>query len=131
MYYKCYYSHHPLQLTTRDTVHDLLQLPLERPECCYRSCLSVRHKGKRLDEFFEIGSLEDFHDGDTVELVEEPYTQRDVRVHLQRLKDLLLTDAVHQAVVPGGEGLSLSFLAAIALTNPEGLLHGICNNMYC
>ncbi len=74
-----------------------------------------------MDEFFEIGSLEDFHDGDTVELVEEPYTQRDVRVHLQRLKDLLLTDAVHQAVVPGGEGLSLSFLAAIALTNPEGI----------
>ncbi len=74
-----------------------------------------------MDEFYEIGSLEDFHDGDTVELVEEPYTQRDVRVHLQRLKDLLLTDAVHQAVVPGGEGLSLSFLAAIALTNPEGI----------
>lgn len=112
-----------VMLTSRDTVHDLLQYSLERPECCYRSCLSVRHKGKRLDEFFEIGTIEDLQDGDTVELVEEPYTLRDARLHVQRLKDLLLTDLLTQAVTvssaPGGEGLSLSFLAAVALTNPE------------
>ena len=108
------------QLTSRDTVHDLLQFSLERPECCYRSCLSVRHKGKRIDDFLEIGALEDFQDGDTVELVEEPYTQRDVRMHVQRLRDLLSSDPLNQAVAPGGEGLSLSFLAAVTLTDPEG-----------
>ena len=61
---------HSFQLTSRDTVHDLLQYALERPECCYRTALSVRHKGKRLDDFFEIGSVEGLRDGDTVELVE-------------------------------------------------------------
>jgi hypothetical protein len=61
---------HTTQLTSRDTVHDLLQYALERPECCFRTALSVRHKGKRLDDFFEIGSIEDLRDGDTVELVE-------------------------------------------------------------
>ena len=59
-----------LQLTSRDTVHDLLQFALERPECCYRTALSVHHKGKRLDDFFEIGSIENLESGDTVEVVE-------------------------------------------------------------
>ena len=41
-----------------------------RSECCYRTALSVHHKGKRLDDFFEIGSVEGLADGDTVEVVE-------------------------------------------------------------
>lgn len=59
-----------MQLTSHDTVHDLLQFALERPECCYRTALSVHHKGKRLDDFFEIGSIEGFEEGDTVDVVE-------------------------------------------------------------
>lgn len=55
---------------SRDTVHDLLQFALERPECCYRTALSVHHKGRRLDDFFEIGSIEGLEDGDTVDVVE-------------------------------------------------------------
>ena len=59
-----------LQLTPKDTVHELLQFALERPECCYRTSLSVRHKGKRLDDFYEISAIEDLQDWDTLELVE-------------------------------------------------------------
>ena len=64
------HTHTHTQLTARDTVHDLLQYALERPESCFRTALSVRHKGKRLDDFFEIGSIEELRDGDSVELVE-------------------------------------------------------------
>ena len=67
--------------------------------------------------------MEDLLDGDTVELVEEPYTQRDVRVHVQRLRDLLVTDLIHHGggvSAPGSEGLTLSFLSAIAMTSPDG-----------
>ena len=58
-----------------------------------------------------------------MELVEEPYTQRDVRVHVQRLRDLLVTDLIHHGggvSAPGSEGLTLSFLSAIAMTSPDG-----------
>ena len=51
-------------------MHDLLQFALERPECCYRTALSVHYKGKRLDDFYEIGSIEGLESGDTVEVVE-------------------------------------------------------------
>lgn len=51
-------------------MHDLLQFALERPECCYRTCLSVRLKGKKLDEYSELGQVEGLEDGTSLELVE-------------------------------------------------------------
>ena len=51
-------------------MHDLLQCVVDRPGCCYRTCLSVRLRGKRLDHFSELGTVEGLCDGDTVELVE-------------------------------------------------------------
>jgi len=51
-------------------VQDLLQYALERPECCYRTALSARHKGKKLDDFVEIGSIEGLAEESTMEIVE-------------------------------------------------------------
>ena len=48
----------------------MLQCVVDRPGCCYRTCLSVRLRGKRLDNFSELGAVEGLCDGDTVELVE-------------------------------------------------------------
>ena len=51
-------------------MHDLLQFVVDRPGCCYRTCLSVRLRGKRLDNFSDLGAVEGLCNGDTVELVE-------------------------------------------------------------
>ena len=58
------------QVSSRDTVHDLLQFALEKPECCYRTCLSVRLNGKQLDDFLELAAVENMRDGARIELVE-------------------------------------------------------------
>ena len=57
-------------MSSRDSVHDLSQLLLERPECCYRTCISAWHNKKRLDDFCELGMVEGLKPGDVVELVE-------------------------------------------------------------
>ena len=57
-------------MSTRDTVHDLSQLLLERAESCYRTCTSAWHNKKRLDDFCELGMVEDLGQGDPVELIE-------------------------------------------------------------
>ena len=61
-------THH--QMSTRDTVHDLSQLLLERPESCYRTCTSAWHRKRRLDDFSELGMVEELQGGDLVELME-------------------------------------------------------------
>lgn len=65
-------SHLPCsyQMSSRDTVHDLSQMLLERPECCYRTCTSAWYHKKRLDDFCELGMVEGLKQGDVVELVE-------------------------------------------------------------
>ena len=63
-------------------------------------------------------------------VVAESYTQRDMRCHIQRLKDLLSTNPIQQSML-GSDGATLTFLSAITLLNPEtlGTLHhyGSCN----
>ncbi len=50
----------------------------------------------------------------------ESYTQRDVRLHVQRLKDLLSTNPLQQSML-SSDGLSLSFLSSIALLDTDGI----------
>jgi len=50
-------------------------------------------------------------------LILELYAQRDVRAHIQRLRDLLAANPFGQSLT-GNEGLSLSFLSAITLKEP-------------
>ena len=60
----------------------------------------------------------------------EPYTQRDVRTHVQRLKDLLSTNPLHQAMTCS-DGLTLSFLAAITVNDPEGTADNVIYTCTC
>ena len=48
----------------------------------------------------------------------EIYTQRDVRLHVQRLKDLLSTSPLEQSMM-STDGLTLSFLTSITQLHPE------------
>jgi protein TIF31 len=105
----------------KDTVNDLLQYSFEKPECCYRTCLSLRFNGKKLDNFAELGSIKDLKNGSTIEIVEEPYTLRDVMIHIERLQELLSPHSL-QLSLSCINGLSLSFLSIVVqntLENPS------------
>ena len=53
----------------------------------------------------------------------EPYTQKDIRIHLQRLRELLTVSPFQQSLT-NADGMTLSLLSAITLRDPEGqLLH--------
>ena len=70
------------QQIAKDTVNDLLQYAFERPECCYRTCLAVYFKGKRIDNFVELGTVEGLVSGCTMELVEGSRKTRPTSLHL-------------------------------------------------
>jgi len=50
----------------------------------------------------------------------EPYTLREARIHVCRVKELL-TDNI-DLLTSGSDGLSFSFLSHITTTKPEGML---------
>ena len=41
----------------------------ERPESCYKTCFTLQHRGKILDEFAMVHTVENLTDGETVKCV--------------------------------------------------------------
>lgn len=102
----------------QDNVQDMRQVVLDRPESCYKTCFSLQLDGMRLDDFAELHMIEGLKDGVTIKVVEEPYSVREARIHLRRIKDLLNTNFQVNAY-SAVDHLSLSFLSAVAGVDVE------------
>ncbi|KAJ1658234.1 Intracellular distribution of mitochondria [Dispira simplex] len=73
-----------------ETVGDIKQNIIESPESCMHSCFHLTLNGEKLNEFAELGSVEGLQDGGELVLVQDLYTGREVRAHVNRLRDLLI-----------------------------------------
>ncbi|KAI8393980.1 clustered mitochondria-domain-containing protein [Radiomyces spectabilis] len=73
----------------REAIQDIKQSIMESPETCAHSCFYLAFQGKRLNDFGELGEVEGITTESVLELVEDKYTERDVRLHINRLRDLL------------------------------------------
>ncbi|KAG2225941.1 hypothetical protein INT45_006637 [Circinella minor] len=73
----------------REAIHDIKQSVMESPESCAHSCFYLALNGTRLNDFAELGEIEGMTPETELQLVEDTYTERDVRLHINRLRDLL------------------------------------------
>ncbi|KAI9497198.1 clustered mitochondria-domain-containing protein [Zychaea mexicana] len=73
----------------REAIHDIKQSVMESPETCVHSCFYLALNGKRLNDFAELGEIEGMTPETELQLVEDTYTERDARLHINRLRDLL------------------------------------------
>lgn len=79
----------PLQVTSSELVQELHQMLMDKEETCHRTCFSLQLDGQVLDNFSELKAIEGLKDGVTIRLVDEPYTVRDVRLHVRHINDLI------------------------------------------
>ncbi|XP_041058731.1 clustered mitochondria protein homolog isoform X2 [Carcharodon carcharias] len=102
-----------LQVSAQEMVQEIIQVLMEREDTCHRTCFSLQHDGNILDNFAELTSVEGLKDGSVLRVVEEPYTVREVRIHIRHIRDLLKSldpaDAYN-----GMECNSPSFLTSIS-----------------
>ncbi|KAL7335666.1 Intracellular distribution of mitochondria [Mucor circinelloides] len=73
----------------RENIQDIKQSIMESPDTCANSCFYLAYKGKRVNDYLELGEIEGITTESELELVEDNYTERDVRLHISRLRDLL------------------------------------------
>ena len=64
------------------------------------TCFHLEHKGKRINDFVELSEVEGVGPGSEVSLVEDPYTEKDARLHFVRVRELIgaagdRTDTTH------------------------------------
>lgn len=107
-----------LQISNHDTVQEIRQVVLDRPESCFRTCFSLHLNGTRLDDFVELHTIKDMKEDAAVKVVDEPYSVREARIHIRRLRDLLST-SLYQSSFTATDNLSLSFCTTIAGIDPE------------
>jgi protein TIF31 len=62
---------------------------MELPATFQYSCFHLEHKGKRINDFIQLSEVKDLTPESELQLVEDPYTEKDARIHVIRVRELL------------------------------------------
>ncbi|KAI0971740.1 clustered mitochondria-domain-containing protein [Xylaria arbuscula] len=96
-----------LMVSSQEQVHELRQSVIELPAAFQYSCFHFDFKGERINDFVQISDVKGLAQEPEAEirLVEDPYTEKEARIHVIRVRDLVgaagdRTDTLHGAL-PG------------------------------
>ena len=76
-------------VSTQEQVQDLRQSIMETPGALQYSCFHLEHKGERINDYVELSEVRGFAAGSELKLVEDPYTEKEARMHLVRIRDII------------------------------------------
>ncbi|TQN66149.1 Clustered mitochondria protein-like protein [Colletotrichum shisoi] len=94
-----------ITVSPQEQVHEVRQSIIDLPVAFQYTCFHLEHHGERINDFLPISEIEGLTEDPEVKLVEDPYTEKEARIHLVRIRELIgaagdRTDAV-QGVLPG------------------------------
>jgi protein TIF31 len=97
-----------LQVSSQEAIHDIRQSIIETPGTFQYSCFHLEHKGERINDFIQISEVKDLTPESEIKLVEDPYNEKEARLHVIRVRELIgaagdRTDTLHGIL----SGLSL------------------------
>ncbi|KAE8849954.1 hypothetical protein PTNB73_01041 [Pyrenophora teres f. teres] len=98
----------PMTISSAEQVQDLRQSIIEMPHTFQYSCFHLEHEGKRINDYVELSEVKGLKADSVLTLVEDPYTEKEARLHVIRVRELIgaagdRTDALHGIMA----GLSL------------------------
>ncbi|TPX43395.1 hypothetical protein SeLEV6574_g05077, partial [Synchytrium endobioticum] len=102
------------------SIQDIRQYLLESPESNFHTCFSLQVHGTRLSDVVTLEECKEFTSGDEMHMVPEPYSDRDVRVHISRFREVL-TNFTNIAP-PYGADAGISYLTAVSGENMHASL---------
>lgn len=75
------------------------------PSAFQYSCFHLEHKGERINDFIQLSDVPGLGPESEIKLVEDPYTEKEARIHVIRIRELIgaagdRTDTLH-GVTPG------------------------------
>ncbi|KAJ2689373.1 Intracellular distribution of mitochondria [Coemansia spiralis] len=91
----------PVMASAQETVQDLKLVVGETPGTMEYSCFYLALNKRRLNDFAELSEIEGLCLDSELDLVEDQYTEREARVHVSRLRDLLGNMATANPMVAG------------------------------
>ncbi|KAI9339174.1 clustered mitochondria-domain-containing protein [Zopfochytrium polystomum] len=101
-----------LNLPKTSLIQDIRQQIIDSQESFFYTCFHFEFKSLRLSDMADLASIENFETGDVLTMIEDPYTERDIRIHLTRLRELLTN---FQSTMPTlGIDLGISYLSTVS-----------------
>ena len=76
-------------VSPQEQVHEVRQSIIELPAALQYSCFHLEFNGERINDFVQISEVKGLGPEAEVRLVEDPYTEKEARVHLVRIRELI------------------------------------------
>jgi protein TIF31 len=105
-------------------VQDVRQSIVDQPHAMQYTCFHLEHNGERVNDFVELSEVPGLNADSKLALVEDPYNEKEARMHVMRIRELIgaagdRTDTIHG--IEAGLSLHDSVTESIgAATNGDG-----------
>ena len=76
-------------VTQQEQVQDVRQSIVETPGTFQYTCFHLEHNGERVNDFVELAEVKDLKQGSELVLLEDPYTEKEARMHVVRMRELV------------------------------------------
>ena len=77
------------QVSNQEQVQDVRQSIIELPGTFQYTCFHLECNGKRINDYAELSEVEDLKPDSEIVLVEDPYTEKEARMHVVRIRELV------------------------------------------
>ncbi|KAH8602400.1 clustered mitochondria-domain-containing protein [Bisporella sp. PMI_857] len=111
-----------ITVSTQEQMHDVRQSIIELPGTFQYSCFHLEHKGERINDFVQLSDVKDLTTDSEIRLIEDPYTEKEARLHVIRVRELIgaagdRTDTLHG--ISSGTSLIDSVTSAASASNTQ------------
>ncbi|KAI1176324.1 clustered mitochondria-domain-containing protein [Nemania sp. FL0916] len=94
-----------IMVSPQEPIHELRQSVIDLPQAFQYSCFHFEFDGERINDFVQISDVKGLGPDAEIRLIQDPYTEKEARVHVIRIRDLVgaagdRTDTLHGAL-PG------------------------------
>ncbi|KAM3459823.1 hypothetical protein MY5147_001429 [Beauveria neobassiana] len=78
-----------IMVSSQEQVHEVRQSIIDLPAAFRYTCFHLEFKGKKVQDFITIGEIPEIGPDPEFHLVEDPYTEKEARIHLVRIRELI------------------------------------------
>lgn len=94
-----------MQVSAQEQIHEIRQSIIDLPAAFRYTCFHLEYRGQKVNDFITIAEIPDLEVEPEFHVVEDPYTEKEARIHFVRIRELIgaagdRTD-VSQGVLPG------------------------------
>ncbi|KAK0385716.1 hypothetical protein NLU13_6893 [Sarocladium strictum] len=78
-----------IMVSPQEQVHEVRQSIIDLPSAFQYTCFHLEHRGKKVNDFIPLADVPELAEDPVVNLVEDPYTEKEARIHLVRIRELI------------------------------------------